>query len=99
MLSAAGNRDARSTGIRDVHAHQSADLLRVNAPALLFRFLDPPLQALRIAITMIEADLKSRYKDLPTTHNPTHNNNNDDLNVLRRTYAAVRDLQVVEWIR
>jgi hypothetical protein len=30
------------------------------------------------------------------THNATHNK--DDLHVLRRTYAAVRDLQVVEWV-
>jgi hypothetical protein len=31
------------------------------------------------------------------THNATHNK--DDLHVPRRTYAAVRDLQVVECIR
>jgi hypothetical protein len=30
------------------------------------------------------------------THNATHNK--DDLQVLRRTYAAVRNLQVVEWV-
>ena len=34
---------------------------------------------------------------IAATHNATHNK--DDLHVLRRTYAAVRDLQVVECIR
>jgi hypothetical protein len=34
---------------------------------------------------------------IAATHNATHNK--DHLHVLRRTYAAVRDLQVVECIR
>ena len=34
--------------------------------------------------------------DIATTHNATHNKS--DLHVLRRTYSAVRDLQVVEGI-
>ena len=37
-----------------------------------------------------------RY-DLAATHVATHNK--DDLHVLRRTYAAVRDVQVVECMR
>jgi len=45
-----------------------------------------------IPITLIETQPR-----IAATHNATHNK--DHLHVLRRTYAAVRDLQVVECIR
>jgi hypothetical protein len=35
--------------------------------------------------------------DIPATHNTTHSKNG--MHALRRTYAAVRDLQVIECVR
>jgi hypothetical protein len=63
------------------------------AIALIDSHRSSALQIMKVG----EINSRIHSECIAATHNATHNK--DHLHVLRRTYAAVRDLQVVECIR